>query len=178
MMTIDLNCDMGESFGAYRIGADAEVMASIYVGERRVRVSRRRSRRDAADGAAGARRGVAVGAHPGFPDLAGFGRREMRVTPQEVEDLVLYQIGALAAIAQSEGVRSAAREGARRALQHGGPGSRACDGDRARGGRASIRRSCFFGLPGSELARAGRGGGAARRARGVSPIAPTSRTDR
>ena len=48
---------------------------------------------------------VRVGAHPGLPDLAGFGRREMRVTPQEVEDLVLYQIGALAAIAASEGVR-------------------------------------------------------------------------
>ena len=49
--------------------------------------------------------GVAVGAHPGFPDLAGFGRREMQATPREVEDLVAYQIGALAAIAAAQGVR-------------------------------------------------------------------------
>jgi UPF0271 protein len=47
--------------------------------------------------------GVAVGAHPGFPDLGGFGRREMTLRPQEVEDLVLYQIGALAAIVKGEG---------------------------------------------------------------------------
>ena len=105
MPTIDLNCDMGESFGAYSIGADAEVMASIssasvacgYHGgdpsvmRRTVRLARAA--------------GVSVGAHPGLPDLAGFGRREMRVTPEEAEDMVLYQIGALAAIAQSEGVR-------------------------------------------------------------------------
>ena len=48
--------------------------------------------------------GVAVGAHPGFPDLVGFGRRELNASPREIEDLVLYQIGALAAIARSEGV--------------------------------------------------------------------------
>ena len=47
---------------------------------------------------------MAVGAHPGFPDLVGFGRRELRASPREVEDLVLYQIGALAAIAAAEGV--------------------------------------------------------------------------
>ena len=109
-MTIDLNCDMGESFGAFTIGADEAVMASIssanvacgYHGgdpsvmRRTVRLARER--------------GVAVGAHPGFPDLVGFGRREMRVAPQEVEDLVLYQIGALAAIAHSEGMRRHVRE--------------------------------------------------------------------
>jgi len=101
---IDLNCDMGESFGAFSIGADAEVMAHIssanvacgYHGgdpgviRRTVRLAREA--------------GVSVGAHPGFPDLAGFGRREMRLSPTEVEDMVLYQVGALAAIARSEGV--------------------------------------------------------------------------
>jgi UPF0271 protein len=51
-----------------------------------------------------AREAVAVGAHPGFPDLVGFGRRELRASPREVEDMVLHQIGALAAIAASEGV--------------------------------------------------------------------------
>src|SRR3954447_5839233 len=104
MATIDLNCDLGESFGAYTIGADEAVMGSItsasvacgYHGgdpgvmRRTVRLARAA--------------GVSVGAHPGLPALAGFGRREMRVTPEEAEDLVLYQIGALAAIAQSEGV--------------------------------------------------------------------------
>ena len=50
-------------------------------------------------------RGVALGAHPGFQDLAGFGRREMRVSPNEAEDLVLYQIAAVAGVAHSEGVR-------------------------------------------------------------------------
>ena len=96
MRAIDLNCDMGESFGAYTIGADRAVMASItsanvacgfHGGDPAVMRRTVRLARDA---------GVAVGAHPGFPDLAGFGRREMRMHPQEVEDMVLYQIGALA----------------------------------------------------------------------------------
>src|SRR3954469_13864126 len=102
MTCIDLNCDMGESFGAYTIGADETVMASItsasvacgyHAGDPGVMRRTVRLARQA---------GVSVGAHPGFPDLAGFGRREMRMAPQEVEDMVLYQIGALAAIAQSE----------------------------------------------------------------------------
>ena len=50
-----------------------------------------------------ARAGVAIGAHPGFPDLVGFGRREMNIDPREIADLVLYQIGALGAIAKAEG---------------------------------------------------------------------------
>ncbi len=49
--------------------------------------------------------GVAIGAHPGFPDLVGFGRREIRATPREVEDFVVYQIGALAAVATAQGLR-------------------------------------------------------------------------
>ena len=102
---IDLNCDMGESFGAYTIGADAEVMGNItsanvacgfHGGDPGVMRRTVRLARDA---------GVAVGAHPGFQDLVGFGRRDVRATPQEVEDMVLYQIGALDAIARSEGVR-------------------------------------------------------------------------
>ena len=51
------------------------------------------------------RAGVAIGAHPGFPDLVGFGRREMNAEPQEIFDFVLYQIGALSAVAKAEGVR-------------------------------------------------------------------------
>src|SRR5215212_10981219 len=105
MPSIDLNCDMGESFGPYTIGADEEVMASIssaniacgyHGGDPAVMRRTLQLVRDA---------GVSAGAHPGLPDLAGFGRREMRVSPQEVEDMVLYQIGALAAIAQADGIR-------------------------------------------------------------------------
>src|SRR5580765_7153089 len=103
MSTMDLNCDLGESFGAYTIGADEAVMTSIssanvacgyHAGDPSVMRRTVQLARDA---------GVAVGAHPGFPDLVGFGRREMHIPPREVEDLVLYQIGALAAIAHGEG---------------------------------------------------------------------------
>jgi 5-oxoprolinase (ATP-hydrolysing) subunit A len=106
-MHLDLNCDMGESFGAYQIGDDEGVMPHItsanvacgfHGGD--PAVMRRTLRLARANG-------VAVGAHPGFQDLAGFGRRDLRVTPQEAEDLVLYQVGALEAMARAEGVRLA-----------------------------------------------------------------------
>ena len=106
-MTIDLNGDVGESFGAYEIGHDAAlipILTSVNIacgfhagdpGVMRATVALARQH------------GTAVGAHPGFPDLVGFGRREMKATPREVEDLVAYQIGALAAIAAAQGVRLA-----------------------------------------------------------------------
>ena len=62
--------------------------------------------------------GVAIGAHPGFPDLAGFGRRAMPLTPAEVEDVVVYQIGALAGMVARVWRRDPAREAARRPVQH------------------------------------------------------------
>lgn len=105
MRRIDLNCDVGESFGAWTLGADADVMSSVtsaniacgfHAGDPGVMKRTVRLARDA---------GVAVGAHPGLPDLAGFGRREMQVTAEEAHDLVVYQIGALAAVARAEGVR-------------------------------------------------------------------------
>jgi UPF0271 protein len=104
-MRIDLNADVGESFGVYSLGHDEALMSALTSanvacgyhagdpGVMRETVERARTH------------GVAVGAHPGFPDLVGFGRREMRATPREVEDLVVYQIGALAAIAAAQGVR-------------------------------------------------------------------------
>jgi len=104
-MRIDLNCDLGESFGVYSLGQDEEVMR--YVTSANVAcgfhggdpaVMRQTVRRAKAAG-------VAVGAHPGYPDLVGFGRREMDATPAEIEDMVLYQLGALAGIATAEGVR-------------------------------------------------------------------------
>jgi len=100
---MDINCDMGESFGPWTMGADAEVMPNItsanvacgaHAGD--PRVMRRTIR-------AAKALGVSVGAHPGFADLQGFGRREMQADPGEVEDSLIAQIGALAAMARAEG---------------------------------------------------------------------------
>jgi UPF0271 protein len=102
-MIIDINCDMGESFGPWKMGADAEVMPNItsaniacgaHAGDpgvmrRTVRLARQH--------------GVSVGAHPGFADLQGFGRREFQADPADVEDSLIAQIGALRAIAGAEG---------------------------------------------------------------------------
>jgi UPF0271 protein len=102
-MTIDLNCDMGESFGAWRMGDDEAVMpfvssVNIACGFHAGDPTTMWRTVEAA-----ARHRLAIGAHPGYPDLQGFGRREMRCSPQEVYDMVLYQIGALAAFAQAAG---------------------------------------------------------------------------
>src|SRR5512137_730107 len=99
MERIDLNCDLGESFGVYQLGEDAELLATIssaniacgfHAGD--PAVMRRTVR------AAVAHR-VAIGAHPGFADLQGFGRRPIPVTSDEAYELVLYQAGALLAFA-------------------------------------------------------------------------------
>src|SRR5262245_61980631 len=104
-MRIDINSDMGESFGAYTIGNDAALMKSItsaniaagfHAGDPSVL---RRTIRLAKG------HGVGVGAHPGYPDLVGFGRRAMAVSPREAEDFCLYQIAAVAGVARAEGVR-------------------------------------------------------------------------
>ena len=154
MPTIDLNSDLGESFGRWTLGHDAELMASItscniacgyHAGDpeimrRTVRLAREH--------------GVAIGAHPGLPDLVGFGRRAMGVTAAEVENLVLYQVGALAAIARAEGTR----------LQHVKPhGALYNMAIKDRGLADGIARAVasfdpsllLFGLPGTELLRAG-----------------------
>jgi UPF0271 protein len=103
MPAIDLNSDMGEGFGPYRMGPDAELLelvtsASIACGfhagdprimDETVRVA--------------ASRGVAVGAHVSYPDLAGFGRRHLQVSPDELTTDVLYQIGALEAFCRRHG---------------------------------------------------------------------------
>jgi UPF0271 protein len=97
MKRIDLNCDMGESFGAYRLGQDEKVIqfitsANIACGfhagdplvlDRTVALA--------------AAHNVGVGAHPGFADLKGFGRRNMDCTPEEIAADIIYQIGAIQA---------------------------------------------------------------------------------
>jgi len=105
MRTIDLNCDMGESYGHWRMGDDAGVMplvtsaniAAGYHGGDPATI--RKTVRLAVDA------GVAIGAHPSLPDLVGFGRRAMKITPQEAYDLVLYQAGAVEAFARAAGAR-------------------------------------------------------------------------
>ena len=104
MVRVDLNCDMGESFGNFTVGDDAAILP--YVSSANVACGFHGgdpSVMRATVCAAAAHR-VAIGAHPGLPDLAGFGRREMAVSPQEVYDMVTYQVGALLGVARAAGV--------------------------------------------------------------------------
>ena len=157
-MTIDLNCDMGESFGRWELGADAEILPFVssaniacgaHAGDAAVM---RRTLRLAAS------HGVACGAHPGFADLAGFGRREIPITPADAGDLVLWQVGALEAIARSEGVRL------RHVKAHGALYNMAARDPRlAEAIAAAVARYdptlVFFGLAGSPMLDAGRRAG-------------------
>lgn len=102
---VDLNCDMGESFGAWHMGQDAAVIglvssANIACGFHAGDPACMRTTVGLA-----LKHEVNIGAHPGLPDLVGFGRREMQLTAQQVYDLMVVQIGALQAVAQSQGGR-------------------------------------------------------------------------
>ncbi|MGH3358469.1 MAG: LamB/YcsF family protein [Nocardioidaceae bacterium] len=104
MRTIDLNADSGESFGRWQLGADDELAPLITS----VNVACGWHAGDPATMARSielaARHGVALGAHPGFPDLIGFGRRSIDYSPSEAAQAVLYQFGALKALADAQGV--------------------------------------------------------------------------
>jgi len=102
---IDLNSDVGESFGNYKLGMDEEVIPLIssaniacgfHAGDPAVM---KRTIQIAAEN------GVAIGAHPGFPDLIGFGRRNMDASLEEIHDYVLYQVGALQGFATARGIK-------------------------------------------------------------------------
>ncbi len=106
-MRVDLNCDMGESFGRYTLGHDAamldvvtsaNVACGLHAGDPVV------MQETVAQAVA---KGVAVGAHPSLPDRQGFGRRLMALSPVEIEAFVLYQLGALAGFVQAAGARLA-----------------------------------------------------------------------
>jgi UPF0271 protein len=155
---VDLNCDMGESFGAYRIGADDEVFPYItsanvacgyHGGDPGVmRTTLARALRD----------GVAVGAHPGFQDLIGFGRRNMDASAQEVYDLVVYQVGALMGFAR------AAKMELQHVKAHGALYNMAVvkpdlAAAIARAVRDVDRQLVLFGLPGSHLITEGESAG-------------------
>jgi UPF0271 protein len=148
-MQIDLNGDVGESFGAYEIGHDAalipvltsaNVACGFHAGDPGIM---------RATVALAREHGVAVGAHPGFPDLAGFGRRELKATAREVEDFVAYQIGALAGIAAAQSVRLT------HVKPHGALYNMAARDDAladaiARATASVDRSLALFGLPGSK----------------------------
>ena len=156
--TVDLNCDMGESFGAWSMGADAEVLEHVtsaniacgfHAGDPAI------MHRTVA---AAFRRGVAVGAHPSFPDLQGFGRRVMGITPDEAYDLVLYQVGALAGFCRALGGRLC------HVKAHGALYNMAAKDAALADAIASATRDfdpslVLFGLAGGELVRAGRRAG-------------------
>lgn len=103
MRRIDLNCDCGESFGVYRLGQDADIMpwvssvniaCGFHAGDPAVMQQTVRLALE---------HQVAIGAHPGLPDLVGFGRRNMAITPEEAYAMVQYQVGALAAMVHAQG---------------------------------------------------------------------------
>jgi UPF0271 protein len=155
---IDINSDVGESFGAYSIGHDAGLMRSItsanvaagfHAGDPSVLRDTIRLAKA---------HGVAVGAHPGFPDLVGFGRRELNVTPREAEDFVLYQLAAVAGVARAEGVTI------QHVKPHGALFNMAVRNAElsaaiARAVAAFDKSLILFGLPGSEILAAGRAAG-------------------
>jgi 5-oxoprolinase (ATP-hydrolysing) subunit A len=105
MKRVDLNCDMGESYGAWKMGADAEVMphissANIACGFHGGDPATIRKTVQLA-----VEHGVAIGAHPSLPDLMGFGRRAMKISAQDMYDLVVYQAGAVEGFARATGSR-------------------------------------------------------------------------
>ncbi|MFJ8265158.1 5-oxoprolinase subunit PxpA [Peribacillus asahii] len=154
MNTVDLNCDLGESFGAYQIGNDEAILdyvtsvnvaCGFHAGDPTVM---RKTVQLALE------KQVKIGAHPGLQDLIGFGRRNMNISPQEAYDIVVYQIGALNGFLQSEGGR----------MQHVKPhGALYNMAARNKDLSMAIAEAVYkvnpelvlFGLSGSELVRAG-----------------------
>lgn len=153
MKAVDLNCDLGESFGSYRMGRDEEILPLItsvniacgfHAGDpgtmsRTVKLALEHQ--------------VAIGAHPGLQDLIGFGRREMKLSPREAYELTIYQVGALWGFVRAEGA----------VLQHVKPHGALYNMAAASAGLAeAIAEAVYridpelilFGLAGSELIRA------------------------
>lgn len=104
MYTIDLNCDLGESFGTYKIGMDEEIIPLIsssniacgfHAGDPNVMAKTIRMCKE---------NNVAVGAHPGFYDLQGFGRRNISISPSDAKNIITYQMGALDAFCKQQGI--------------------------------------------------------------------------
>ena len=158
MARVDLNSDLGESFGRYTIGLDDQVIplvssvnvaCGMHAGDP---VVMRRTVKLAAEA------GTSIGAHPGYPDLQGFGRRDMALSPDEAYAYVLYQVGALQAFCHAEGVR------VNHVKPHGQLYNRAAvDADLAQAIAAAVHDAddslVLVGLANGELIRAGRAAG-------------------
>ncbi|PFN98714.1 lactam utilization protein LamB [Bacillus sp. AFS076308] len=154
MYRVDLNCDMGESFGAYQMGTDEEILdyvtsVNIACGFHAGDPATMRKMVTLA-----LEKGIAVGAHPGLPDLVGFGRRNMDISPQEAFDMIVYQIGALYGFVKAEGGK----------MQHVKPhGALYNMAAKSRELSDAIAQAVYkvdsdlilFGLSGSELVKAG-----------------------
>ncbi|WP_071393973.1 5-oxoprolinase subunit PxpA [Bacillus tuaregi] len=155
MEVVDINCDMGESFGVYKMALDEEILnyitsANIACGFHAGDPATMRKTVQLA-----LEKGVGIGVHPGFQDLIGFGRREINITPQEAYDLIVYQIGALYGFVKAEGGK----------LQHVKPhGALYNIAARDTGLSTAIAEAIYkidpelilFGLAGSELIHAGK----------------------
>lgn len=154
MYQVDLNCDLGESFGRYMLGEQKEILKYVtsaniacgfHAGDPRVM---RETVRLAVD------HNVKIGAHPGLPDLNGFGRREMKITSQEAYDMVIYQIGAL------QGFLTACQTSMQHVKPHGALYNMAAQDEKL---AEAIAQAVYdisadlilFGLAGSELTKAG-----------------------
>lgn len=158
MIKVDLNSDIGESFGAYKLGLDAEVLkyvtsANIACGfhagdfmvmEKTVALA--------------VENNVGIGAHPGFPDLQGFGRRQMKLTPLEVKNLIIYQVGALAAFAKAAG-KSVQHVKTHGALYNQAAKDLALAEAVAIGIKAAAPEAILLGLAGSEMINAAKKAG-------------------
>lgn len=152
---VDLNCDLGESFGAFTIGQDEQIIPFVssvniacgfHAGDPLVMKQTVMQAKKA---------GVGIGAHPGFPDLMGFGRRAMVLTPEEVKAYVMYQLSALIGMAKAQG------ETVKHVKPHGALYNMAAtDYGVAKSICEAIygvdRELILLGLSGSELIRAGK----------------------
>ena len=152
---LDLNCDLGESLGAWRLGDDAGVLPHVSSANIACGFHAGDPQTMQATVALALAHGVALGAQPGWPDLVGFGRRALAATPAETHALVLYQIGALAAFAHAAGARLAHVK-PHGALYNQAARDRALADAVAQAVRDFDPALILFGLAGSALIEAGR----------------------
>ena len=155
---IDINCDMGESYGRYSLGNDRELMplitsaniaCGLHAGDWNTMQATVRLAHE---------QGVLIGVHPGYPDLQGFGRRAMNLAADEVEAMVLYQIGALAGFTRgySEGIHHVKPHGA---LYNQAARDRKLAGAIAAAVKRFSPSLILVGLAGSEITQAGKEAG-------------------
>ncbi|UTR16350.1 LamB/YcsF family protein [Salipaludibacillus sp. LMS25] len=153
--SVDLNSDIGESFGLYRIGQDEEVLSFItsanvacgyHAGDHNVMNNTVKLAKA---------QGVAIGAHPGLPDLVGFGRRAMEVTPDDVYNMTVYQVSSLQGFAQlhDENLHHVKPHGALFNMAAKDPSTAEAIASAVRDINASL---ILYGLAGSELVHAGK----------------------